>query len=278
MVIPRKSSCKRKIMSQTGFYIDQIKMMEVKELREKRRVRRYLMVIAPVCLFLAVIVLLGGCGSESTGTEDVSIVQETPLSVTEPPKVSVAPKQTPEVEKEDEEDEFNPMEITKGDLESNFDEAMKHITICGKKVSFPLTLKQFGKDFTFKKSEFQPKGTEDLMGDLYYKGKSVATAWITNGRKKGNINKKKIDTLTFSRRDSSDEYELVDLCGVKIDSNVETALDIFGEPTSGDASSGHIKYKKGGKKDAKSDLILDFSFGSFMISYNSNRYNLPFEY
>lgn len=248
-------------------------------MKEKRRVRRYLTVIAPVCLFLAVIVLFSGCGSESTGVEDVSMVQETPLPVTEPPEVSVAPKQTPEVEKEeDEEEEFNPMEITKGDLESNFDEAMKHITICGKKVSFPLTLKQFGKDFTFEKSEIQVKGTDDLLGDLYYKGKRVASVWITNGRKKGNINKKKIDSLTFSRRSATDEYELVDICGVKIDSNVETALDIFGEPTSGDASSGHIKYKKGGKKDAKSDLILDFSFGSFKINYNSNRYNLPFEY
>ena len=163
-------------------------------------------------------------------------------------------------------------------MESNFDEAMKHITICGKKVSFPLTLKQFGKDFTFKKSEFQPKGTDDLMGDLYYKGKSVATAWITNGRKKGNINKKKIDTLMFSRRDSSDEYELVDICGVKIDSSIEAALDIFGEPSIGDASSGDLEYKKGGKKNAKSHLILDFSFGSFMISYNTNRDNLPFQY
>lgn len=248
-------------------------------MKEKRRVRRYLTVIAPVCLFLAVIALFSGCGSESAGTEDVSIVQETPLPVTEPPEVSVAIKQTPEVEKEeDEEEEFNPMEITKGDLESNFDEAMKHITICGKKVSFPLTLKQFGKDFTFEKSEIQVKGTDDLLGDLYYKGKRVASVWITNGRKKGNINKKKIDSLTFSRRSATDEYELVDICGVKIDSNVETALDIFGEPTSGDASSGHIKYKKGGKKDAKSDLILDFSFGSFKINYNSNRYNLPFEY
>lgn len=169
MKILRKSGSKRKIMSQTGFYIDQIKMMEVKELKEKRRNRRYPAVFTPMCLFLAVIVLFSGCGSESTGVEDVLMMQETPLPVTEPPEVSVAPKQTPEVEKEeDEEEEFNPMEITKGDLESNFDEAMKHITICGKKVSFPLTLKQFGKDFTFKKSEFQPKGTDDLMGDLYY--------------------------------------------------------------------------------------------------------------
>lgn len=252
-------------------------MMEGKELREKRRVRRYVAVFAPVCLFLAVIVLLGGCGSESIGTEDVSMVQETPLPVTEQPEVSVAPKQTSKVEKEDEE-EFNPMEITKGDLESNFDEAMKHITICGKKVSFPLTLKQFGKDFTFEKSEIQVKGTDDLLGDLYYKGKRVASVWITNGRKKGNINKKKIDSLTFSRRSATDEYELVDICGVKIDSNVEAALDIFGDPTIGDASLGDLEYKKGGKKDAKSGLILNFPLGSFKINYNSNRYNLPLEY
>ena len=237
--------------------------------------------IAPVCLFLTVIALFSGCGSESAGTEDVSIVQETPLPVTEPPEVSVAIKQTPEVEKEEDEEEeeaFNPMEITKGDLESNFDEAMKHITICGKKVSFPLTLKQFGKDFTFKKSEFQLEGTDDLMGDLYYKSKRVVNVWIANGKKKGNINKKKIDALTFSKWDSSGEYELVDICGVKFDSSVETALDIFGEPTVGDPSSGDLEYRKGGKKKAKSRLLLDFSLGSFKINYNSNRYNLQFKY
>ena len=223
-------------------------MMEVKELREKRRVRRYLTVITPVCLFLVVIVLLGGCGSESTGTEDVSIVQETPLSVTESPEVSVAPKQTPEVEKEeDEEEDFNPMEITKGDLESNFDEAMKHITICGKKVSFPFSLDDLGKEFTFQALKHVTQKGKDNQGCLYYKGKNIANIVIREGRKKGDIRKKIISWIDFCKFDKPDVD--FNICGVNFDTPTENVLDIWGE------GDGNGNYWEGGEISKNGNLV-----------------------
>ena len=216
-------------------------MMEGKELREKRRVRRYVAVFAPVCLFLAVIVLLGGCGSESIGTEDVSMVQETPLPVTEQPEVSVAPKQTPEVEKEDdEEEEFNPMEITKGDLESNFAEAMKYVTICGKKVSFPFSLDDLGKEFTFQALKHVTQKGKDNQGCLYYKGEIIASIVIQGGREKGDIRKKKICWLHFSKWEEPNVD--FNICGVSFDTPTENVFDICGE---GDGNGNGIYWENG---------------------------------
>lgn len=219
-----------KKISRPGFYIDTNLNMEVRRLKGKRKKSRYLWVLTKAFLFAAVVIALSGCGMGSKQTEEMPQAENTPVPVVEHAGTGTEPKQTKKADKKEkkekkqkkkkEEKNFDPLEITKGDLESNFDEALKHVTICGKKVSFPLTLKKLGKDFSFKKDSYQSKKIHYLMGTLSYKGKTIAGAWISHGKKAGDIKNKKIGALDFQKKASSVDCE-IDICGIGFHSSKE---------------------------------------------------------
>lgn len=243
-------------------------------MKGKRKKSQYLRVLTKAFLFAAIVFALSGCGMGSKQPEEMSQAENTPVPVVEMPETSTAPKQTEKAEKKEkkkkEEKKFDPLKITKGDLESNFDEALKHVTICGKKVSFPLTLKKLGKDFSFKKDPHQSKKIHYLVGTLSYKGKTIAGAWISHGKKAGDIKDKNIGALYFQKRTPSDDYEL-DICGVGFESSKEEMFKIFGEIDSVEYLEGYYRYHKNSNKNSECSIKLsDFEDGyptEITISY-----------
>lgn len=224
--------------------------MEVRRLKGKRKKSRYLWVLTKAFLFAAVVIALSGCGMGSKQTEEMPQAENTPVPVVEHEGTDTEPKQTKKADKkEKKEKKFDPLEITKGDLESNFDEALKHVTIFGKKVSFPFTLDDLGKEFTFKKLPYITQKGKDNQGYLYYNGQQIADIVIQGGREKGDIRKKKIIFIEFCKFDN--ENVEFDICGVNFHTRTEQVVDLWGE---GDESGNF--YWENGKKSKYSNLIV----------------------
>ena len=203
-----------------------------------------------ICLACLLFILLTGCQKEKTVQEQqIPVPEEYQL---EDPSIPDWKRGTKKKEKKEKKakpkETFDPMKISKGDLEKNFEEVMKHVTICGKKVSFPLTLKKLGKGFTIKKSSYQPKGN-DVMADLYYKGKKVADLWIEDG-KKGNIKEKRISIISFSRVIDPDTD--FNICGVNFEVSEDYIRELWGE-------NKNVFYSKGGdeKNGCAIGVIVD---------------------
>ena len=197
-----------------------------------------------ICLACLLFILLTGCQQEKTVQEQqIPVPEEYQL---EDPSIPDWKRGTKKKEKKEKKakpkETFDPMKISKGDLEKNFEEVMKHVTICGKKVSFPLTLKKLGKGFTIKKSSYQPKGN-DVMADLYYKEEKIAELWIDNG-KKGNIKEKTISYINFGAMRNSD-FEF-NICGVNLETPWDHIYELWGKNENG------IFYKNGNKKSGRS--------------------------
>lgn len=249
-------------------------------MKGKRKKSQYIYVLTKAFLFAAVVFALSGCGMGSGQTEGMPQAGNTPVPVVELPETGTEPRQTEKAEKKEkqekkqkkkkEEKNFDPLKITKGDLESNFDEAMKHVTICGKKVSFPITLKKLGKDFSFKKYTYQSKKIHYLVGTLSYRGKKIASAWIPHGKKAGDIKNKKIGALDFQKQASSDDCE-IDICGIGFDSSKEEMFEIFGEIDSVEYLKDYYEYHKNSNKNSECYIMLtDFEdgyAGKITISY-----------
>ncbi len=197
-----------------------------------------------ICLACLLFILLTGCQQEKTVQEQqIPVPEEYQL---EDPSIPDWKRGTKKKEKKEKKakpkETFDPMKISKGDLEKNFEEVMKHVTICGKKVSFPLTLKKLGKGFTIKKSSYQAKGN-DLRADLYYKGEKIAKLWIING-KRGNIKEKKFGKINFGAV-KTPNFQF-DICGVNLETPREYIYELWGEGKDG------IYYKDGNGKSGRS--------------------------
>ena len=202
--------------------------------------RRKAVKISLACLLF---ILLTGCQQEKTVQEQqIPVPEEYQLEDPSIPDWKRGTKKNEKKEKKTKPKEtFDPMKISKGNLEKNLEEVMKHVTICGKKVSFPLTLKKLGKGFTIKKSSYQPKGN-DVMADLYYKGEEIAQLWIEDG-KRGNIREKKISNIDFIKLNSNFQF---DICGVNLETPREYIYKLWGEGKDG------IYYKDGNDKSGRS--------------------------
>ena len=165
-------------------------------------------------LLLSVIVLsvITGCGGNTKLTEEASpepVVTE--ATATPEPK----PRQTkkPRKKKEKSKETFDPFTVTKGDIEANFDEALKHVTICGKKVSFPFTLDDLGDEFDID-TEYGVYSGDDYVVDLTYQGEEVSSICIKDAKKRGDIRKKPITYFLIIMRETSPiQFEL---CGVTL--------------------------------------------------------------
>ena len=197
-----------------------------------------------ICLACLLFILLTGCQQEKTVQEQqIPVPEEYQL---EDPSIPDWKRGTKKKEKKEKKakpkETFDPMKISKGDLEKNFEEVMKHVTICGKKVSFPLTLKKLGKGFTIKKSSYQAKGN-DLRADLYYKGEKIAKLWIING-KRGNIKEKKFGKIDFDCMRNLDLQ--FDICGVNFNTSWDYIYELWGKNKKG------IYYKNGNEKGGRS--------------------------
>ncbi len=217
-------------------------------------------------ILLSVIVLsvINGCGGNTKLTEETS-PEPTAVEATATPKPK--PKQTkkPKKKKEKPKETFDPFTVTKGDIEANFDEALKHVTICGKKVSFPLTLEKLGKDFSVKltaRIEDEP----DYRGILLYKKNRVASIIIKDGWKRGNLRKKYIYHLSFIS-DITPDLDF-DICGVNFNTPIEKMLDIWGE-ASDCPNEDYRTYKRNGKNgDSMNSIDICGTPGENVYSIN----------
>ena len=199
-------------------------------------------------LLLSVIVLsvVTGCGGNTKLTEEASpepVVTEATATPEPKPRQTKKPKKKKEKPKET----FDPFTVTKGDIEANFDEALKHVTICGKKLSFPFTLDDLGDEFDIDTEfySFQYKEKEnDLFADLTYRGKDINMICIKNGRLKGDIRKKPITSFEIFAWDANQiEFEL---CGVSLGVSEAYVNELWGVDKKND-----WYYRKGGKKGAE---------------------------
>ena len=167
-----------------------------------------------ISTLLSVIVLsvITGCGGNTKLTEEASpepVVTEATATPEPKPRQTKKPKKKKEKPKET----FDPFTVTKGDIEANFDEALKHVTICGKKLSFPFTLDDLGDEFDID-TEYGVYSGDDYVGDLTYQGEDINMICIKDTKKKGDVRKKRITCFQVSVWDTAPiQFEL---CGVTL--------------------------------------------------------------
>lgn len=216
---------------------------------EKRKLRHRLwtevILISVLCVFA-----LTGCGGNEKRAEETppepTTMETVAVSTTKP-----KPTKKPEKRTEKPKETFDPMSVTKGNIEENFDEALKHVTICGKKVSFPLTLNKLGKDFTVKftaRLDDEP----DYRGILYYKKNRVASIIIQDGWKSGDLKKKSICKISFIS-DITPDLDF-DICGVNFNTPIENLIDIWGE-ASHCPNEDYRTYRKKGKNSGSMNSV-----------------------
>ena len=215
------------------------------EQNKKQKVRLWM------SFFLSVIVLsvITGCGGNTKLTEEAS-PEPTAVEATATPKPK--PKQTkkPKKKKEKPKETFDPFTVTKGDIEANFDEALKHVTICGKKLSFPFTLDDLGDEFDID-TEYGIYSGDEYVVDLTYRGKVVNQICIKDAKKRGDIRKKSI--ISFHIDIWNTPPIQFELCGVTLGMSKAYVNELWGVGRNDD-----WYYMRGG--DEKSRKLIGVTY------------------
>lgn len=207
-------------------------------------------------LMVATILLATGCMGQ---TEEVA---KQPVSSTyQAIEPSSEPVQTAEPTKE----AVDYASIVEGNLEKNFEKAMQHVKICGREVSFPLTMEKLGEDFSYEAKKTQLTCTAQLRAVLLYKGKKIADIDIQNGQKvkKDEIRNCNISCLEFNSLKYPDsEFEI---CGIGIHSIFDDVQKVFGPCT--DRIFGPAYYNNGDTKSLATKCIefIDHSKGNIEV-------------
>lgn len=141
----------------------------------------------------------------------------------------------------------------------DFDEAVKNITLFGSKISLPCTIEDFGEDYSLLETNLTTFG--DISScSILYQGKSIGTVSLIGYKNDGNLNDKKIVSLSlgFIAKDvgASDSlkealYESrgwynglieVDFAGLSFESTKVEVESLFGKPDNSDDDSADYKF------------------------------------
>lgn len=141
----------------------------------------------------------------------------------------------------------------------DFDEAVKNITLFGSKISLPCTIEDFGEDYSLLETNLTTFG--DISScSILYQGKSIGTVSLIGYKNDGNLNDKKIVSLSlgFNAKDvgASDSlknalYESrgwynglieVDFAGLSFESTKVEVESLFGKPDNSDDDSADYKF------------------------------------
>lgn len=141
----------------------------------------------------------------------------------------------------------------------DFDEAVKNIKLFGSKISLPCTIEDFGEDYSLLETNLTTFG--DISScSILYQGKSIGTVSLIGYKNDGNLNDKKIVSLSlgFIAKDvgASDSlkealYESrgwynglieVDFAGLSFESTKVEVESLFGKPDNSDDDSADYKF------------------------------------
>lgn len=136
---------------------------------------------------------------------------------------------------------------------------MKNITLFGSKISLPCTIEDFGEDYSLLETNLTTFG--DISScSILYQGKSIGTVSLIGYKNDGNLNDKKIVSLSlgFIAKDvgASDSlknslYESrgwynglieVDFAGLSFESTKVEVESLFGKPDNSDDDSADYKF------------------------------------
>lgn len=141
----------------------------------------------------------------------------------------------------------------------DFDEAVKNITLFGSKISLPCTIEDFGEDYSLLETNLTTFG--DISScSILYQGKSIGTVSLIGYKNDGNLNDKKIVSLSlgFIAKDvgASDSHKNslyesrgwynglieVDFAGLSFESTKVEVESLFGKPDNSDDDSADYKF------------------------------------
>lgn len=149
----------------------------------------------------------------------------------------------------------------------DFDEAVKNITLFGSKISLPCTIEDFGEDYSLLETNLTTFG--DISScSILYQGKSIGTVSLIGYKNDGNLNDKKIvslslgfiakdvgasDTLKNSFYESRGWYNgliEVDFAGLSFESTKVEVESLFGKPDNSDDDSADYKFYSNDKSNS----------------------------
>ena len=153
--------------------------------RKSKRVVALLATITLLCSFT-------GCA----GSEASNAVPDSVTSVLQSTHVSES-KDSQDSETNSDNTSSSDSQNEPGSSQSDFDfdEAVKNITLFGSKISLPCTIEDFGKDYSLLETNLTTFG--DISScSILYQGKSIGTVSLIGYKNDGNLNDKKIVSLS----------------------------------------------------------------------------------
>lgn len=217
--------------------------------RKSKRVVALLATITLLCSFT-------GCA----GSEASNAVTDSVTSVLQSTHVSES-KDSQDSETNSDNTSSSDSQNEPGSSQSDFDfdEAVKNITLFGSKISLPCTIEDFGEDYSLLETNLTTFG--DISScSILYQGKSIGTVSLIGYKNDGNLNDKKIVSLSlgFIAKDvgASDSlknslYESrgwynglieVDFAGLSFESTKVEVESLFGKPDNSDDDSADYKF------------------------------------
>ncbi len=150
-------------------------------------------------------------------------------------------------------DETDYASITQGDTSSHLEDVLKHVTIAGVPMSFPLTVQDLlDRGFTYESAEPLSRKEKNWSFVLVYQGRRLMYASAQSKKKEAGLAERQITSLQADYGESG--MEDFALCGVKKDFSRGDVLKIWGQ---GESTPWGLRYQGG--TDGKKVVDLYFS-------------------
>ncbi len=156
--------------------------------------------------------------------------------------------------------------ITQGDASAHLEEVLKHVTIAGKPVSFPLTLQDLlDQGFAYESTNPLSRKEKDWSFVLVHQGRRLMNVSTHSGKKGAGPEKRRIVSLQIDYGESG--MEDFNLCGVNRDSGRGEVLKIWGQ---GESTPWGLRYQSGTDKKKVVDMYFsrEGKLSSVYISVN----------
>lgn len=219
-----------------------------------------------VALLATAILLCGftGCAGNEAGSANSDSATSALLST---PGVESKDSQDSETNSDNTSSSDSQNEPCSSQSDFDFDEAVKNITLFGSKISLPCTIEDFGEDYSLLETNLTTFG--DISScSILYQGKSIGTVSLIGYKNDGNLNDKKIvslslgfiakdvgasDTLKNSLYESRGWYNgliEVDFAGLSFESTKVEVESLFGKPDNSDDDSADYKFYSNDKSNS----------------------------
>lgn len=143
-----------------------------------------------------------------------------------------------------------------GEIQFDFDEALKNIYIADKKVSFPKTVAELGEGFGF---ENLPLDNENgsITDGLFYNGQDVANVFLINCMINSYDVSSEVSAVCFSNMADNPEQQGIYKFRIGDKATKEDIIAFFGQPTSEEVNSLYYEQVKPRERYIEFTILYD---------------------